>query len=249
MGHGCRVLFSILIVLLPWQIEELEEGEIAASGDSHFEAQLSDGSAQEQEDGEEEHALQPSIKRKRSARQPRRRPLEKVGVSGVGLKVTERKPPPMYPPFPQLPLERPLHEVDRQFSSQMEQKINLPLKRLHGDSGGAMETLLKRADQSLPPAKRRHLAEPVLVKKPPESFSTQQPRSSLKHGRVPGFAEQYNVGVEPQKQSVKLISHISSPLSMSFTGRMPESTQKKVQASLLQYEVSFSVFHGCVHMY
>ncbi|XP_022980865.1 ATP-dependent helicase BRM-like [Cucurbita maxima] len=57
--------------------DELEEGEIAISGDSHMENQLSESWIHDREDGEEEQVLQPKIKRKRSLRLRPRPPAER----------------------------------------------------------------------------------------------------------------------------------------------------------------------------
>ncbi|CAN4111570.1 unnamed protein product [Withania somnifera] len=48
--------------------DELEEGEIAVSGDSHVDLQQSGSWIQDRDEGEEEQVLQPKIKRKRSLR-------------------------------------------------------------------------------------------------------------------------------------------------------------------------------------
>ncbi|VFQ76408.1 unnamed protein product [Cuscuta campestris] len=48
--------------------DDLEEGEIAISGDSHIDLQLSGSWIQGRDEGEEEQVLQPKIKRKRSIR-------------------------------------------------------------------------------------------------------------------------------------------------------------------------------------
>lgn len=62
--------------------DELEEGEIAVSGDSHVDVQQSGSWNQDRDEGEEEQVLQPRIKRKRSIRlRPRLvpdRPEEKL---------------------------------------------------------------------------------------------------------------------------------------------------------------------------
>ncbi|KAL3517180.1 hypothetical protein ACH5RR_024082 [Cinchona calisaya] len=62
--------------------DELEEGEIAVSGDSHMDVQQSGSWNQDRDEGEEEQVLQPKIKRKRSIRlRPRHiadRPDEKL---------------------------------------------------------------------------------------------------------------------------------------------------------------------------
>lgn len=50
------------------QLNELEEGEIAVSRDSHVEIQQSGGWNHDQDDGEDEQVIQPKLKRKRSKR-------------------------------------------------------------------------------------------------------------------------------------------------------------------------------------
>ncbi|CAN1308957.1 ATP-dependent helicase BRM [Linum perenne] len=59
------------------QLDELEEGEIAMSGDSHMDRPLSGSWIHEREEGEDEQVLQPKIKRKRSIRLRPRNILEK----------------------------------------------------------------------------------------------------------------------------------------------------------------------------
>lgn len=81
------LLYLILIKYLYddfWQTDELEEGEIAVSGDSHMDHQLSGSWIHDRDEGEDEQVLQkPKIKRKRSLRvRPRHateRPEEKSG--------------------------------------------------------------------------------------------------------------------------------------------------------------------------
>ena len=58
------------------QIEDLEEGEIAISGDSHVDLPV-------HEEGEEEQVLQPKIKRKRSMRIRPRHVAEKLEEKSV----------------------------------------------------------------------------------------------------------------------------------------------------------------------
>ncbi|XP_010255301.1 PREDICTED: ATP-dependent helicase BRM [Nelumbo nucifera] len=57
--------------------DELEEGEIAVSGDSHMDLQQSGSCAHDRDDGEDEQVLQPKIKRKRSIRLRPRHNLER----------------------------------------------------------------------------------------------------------------------------------------------------------------------------
>eukprot|EP00252_Welwitschia_mirabilis_P019206 TRINITY_DN4386_c0_g3_i1.p1 TRINITY_DN4386_c0_g3~~TRINITY_DN4386_c0_g3_i1.p1 ORF type:complete len:2283 (-),score=553.97 TRINITY_DN4386_c0_g3_i1:18-6866(-) len=59
-------------------VEEIEEGEIVASGDSHMEFQQSESCPHEKEDGEEEQVLQPRTKRKRTMRTRPRLTSEKL---------------------------------------------------------------------------------------------------------------------------------------------------------------------------
>lgn len=66
-----------LLLFNSFQPDELEEGEIAISGDSHMENQQSESWIHDREDGEEEQVLQPKIKRKRSLRLRPRPPAER----------------------------------------------------------------------------------------------------------------------------------------------------------------------------
>jgi SWI/SNF-related matrix-associated actin-dependent regulator of chromatin subfamily A protein 2/4 len=69
------------------QPDDLEEGEIAMSGDSHMDLQQSGSWNHERDDGEDEQVLQPKIKRKRSIRiRPRpnaEKQEDKSGGEGV----------------------------------------------------------------------------------------------------------------------------------------------------------------------
>ncbi|XP_010507764.1 PREDICTED: ATP-dependent helicase BRM [Camelina sativa] len=59
-------------------LDDLEEGEIAASGDSHIDLQRSGSWAHDRDEGDEEQVLQPTIKRKRSIRLRPRQAAERV---------------------------------------------------------------------------------------------------------------------------------------------------------------------------
>ncbi|XP_024987656.1 ATP-dependent helicase BRM-like [Cynara cardunculus var. scolymus] len=58
--------------------DDLEEGEIAMSGDSHFDLQQSGSLNHERDEGEDEQVLQPKIKRKRSVRVRPRHAVERL---------------------------------------------------------------------------------------------------------------------------------------------------------------------------
>uniref|UniRef100_A0A1J3E2P3 ATP-dependent helicase BRM n=1 Tax=Noccaea caerulescens TaxID=107243 RepID=A0A1J3E2P3_NOCCA len=63
--------------------DDLEEGEIAASGDSHRDLQRSGSWAHDRDEGEEEQVLQPTIKRKRSIRLRPRQTAERIDGSDM----------------------------------------------------------------------------------------------------------------------------------------------------------------------
>ncbi|CAM8899637.1 unnamed protein product [Rhodiola kirilowii] len=78
--------------------DDLEEGEIAASGESHMDRQQSGSWIHDRDDGEDEQVLQPKIKRKRSLRvRPRQieRPDEKITPD----KPSRRQGDPSHIPF------------------------------------------------------------------------------------------------------------------------------------------------------
>ncbi|XP_022733076.1 ATP-dependent helicase BRM-like isoform X2 [Durio zibethinus] len=66
--------------------DELEEGEIAVSGDSHMDHQQSGSSVHDRDEGEDDQVVQPKIKRKRSIRVRPRHTVERAeekSVTGV----------------------------------------------------------------------------------------------------------------------------------------------------------------------
>lgn len=64
--------------------DELEEGEIAVSGDSHLDHQQSESWIHDRDEGEDEQVVQPKIKRKRSIRLRPRHTLERPEEKGTG---------------------------------------------------------------------------------------------------------------------------------------------------------------------
>jgi SWI/SNF-related matrix-associated actin-dependent regulator of chromatin subfamily A protein 2/4 len=71
------VLLSIYCSINIVQPDELEEGEIAVSGDSHVDRQQSGSWMHDRDEGEDEQVLQPKIKRKRSIRLRPRHTVER----------------------------------------------------------------------------------------------------------------------------------------------------------------------------
>ncbi|XP_022757390.1 ATP-dependent helicase BRM isoform X2 [Durio zibethinus] len=63
--------------------DELEEGEIAVSGDSHMDHQQSESWIHDRDEGEDEQVVQPKIKRKRSIRVRPRHTVEKAEEKSV----------------------------------------------------------------------------------------------------------------------------------------------------------------------
>lgn len=71
--------------------DDLEEGEIALSGDSHMDLQQSGSWNHERDDGEDEQVLQPKIKRKRSIRiRPKPNAEKQEDRSGVDVTFSQR---------------------------------------------------------------------------------------------------------------------------------------------------------------
>lgn len=75
--HQLLALLSQMLLSLIYQSDDLEEGEIAASGDSPMDQQQSGSWNQDRDEGEDEQVLQPKIKRKRSIRLRPRHSTEK----------------------------------------------------------------------------------------------------------------------------------------------------------------------------
>uniref|UniRef100_A0A7N0UTQ1 ATP-dependent helicase BRM n=1 Tax=Kalanchoe fedtschenkoi TaxID=63787 RepID=A0A7N0UTQ1_KALFE len=80
--------------------DDLEEGEIAASGESHMDRQQSGSWIHDREDGEDEQVLQPKIKRKRSLRLRPRQIMKKPEEKIIPGKPSLRRGDPFHLPFP-----------------------------------------------------------------------------------------------------------------------------------------------------
>ncbi|XP_039000166.1 ATP-dependent helicase BRM-like isoform X2 [Hibiscus syriacus] len=77
--------------------DELEEGEIAISGDSHIDHQQSESWIHDQEEGEDEQVVQPKIKRKRSIRVRPRHTMERAKKSFTELPHLQRGESSLFP--------------------------------------------------------------------------------------------------------------------------------------------------------
>lgn len=112
--------------------DELEEGEIAMSGDSHMDRQQSGSWIHDRDEGEDEQVLQPKVKRKRSIRFRPRQSLERGEEKSSNEKPSLQRVDSSHLPFqldrqyeaqlrtdpePQLPLEFPAFKHDQSESS------------------------------------------------------------------------------------------------------------------------------------
>ncbi|GAB4844503.1 hypothetical protein Ancab_037881 [Ancistrocladus abbreviatus] len=89
--------------------DELEEGEIAVSGDSHMDHQQSGSWNHEREEGEDEQVIQPKIKRKRSIRlRPRQTAERQEDRHGNGKPSLQRGDSSQFPFLADQKLEAPL---------------------------------------------------------------------------------------------------------------------------------------------
>ncbi|XAR63042.1 DNA helicase [Bertholletia excelsa] len=122
--------------------DELEEGEIAVSGDSHVDLQQSGSWIQDRDEGEDEQVLQPKIKRKRSIRRPRHiaeRPEEKYPNEKLSLRRGDSSALPFEMEHKCEPQTRNDSEPRRpgevnafkheQFDSSMKSRRNLPSRK------------------------------------------------------------------------------------------------------------------------
>nr|XP_010918746.1 ATP-dependent helicase BRM [Elaeis guineensis] len=131
--------------------EDLEEGEIAVSGDSQMDLQQSGSWINECEDGEDEQVLQPTVKRKRSLRVRPRYTVESLEEKSSNERI-----------FPQHGSQLPL-KVDHGYS--MHSKTDLELETFNqpvSDRQDVNTTIKQR--HSLPSRKSSHINLPKFNK-------------------------------------------------------------------------------------
>ncbi|XP_077223667.1 transcription regulatory protein SNF2 isoform X2 [Tasmannia lanceolata] len=128
--------------------DELEEGEIAVSGDSHMDLQQSGSWIHDRDDGEDEQVLQPTIKRKRSIRIRPRYNLERPEVKSDTEKLFSQRGNPSQLPSqvdhdygrhsridPDLkPFNEPVGERHDLSDSVSKQRRNLPSRKATSSS-------------------------------------------------------------------------------------------------------------------
>lgn len=147
------------------QPDELEEGEIALSGDSHMDHQQSESWVHEREEGEDEQVLQPKIKRKRSLRmRPRHtmeRPEEKSSNGALPVQCGDS-------PFLSLQMDHKYQPQSRTASETS--PFGEPTAPKHGHGGPSMKS---RRQTSL-----RRISEPSKLHPLPKSSRSNQISSS-----------------------------------------------------------------------
>ncbi|KAJ7560784.1 hypothetical protein O6H91_04G145700 [Diphasiastrum complanatum] len=196
--------------------EELEEGEIAASGNSPLDTQPSSHSMPEQDDIDDQ-VIQPQKKRKRSMRHPR-----KISIDGLAEKNTDDDSDrDSYPANSLQPTtwqdydgQRLVQRVDRRpdnaVDHQVEWSDSWPSNSCHGPYFHA------------PYSDRPH-----------ENYTNWHPWFGLPHTRLSGYQEQSsNVCDSGYRESRSLKLPHTTGFGSFGGARMPESVQKKCKAVL-----------------
>ncbi|KAL3536805.1 hypothetical protein ACH5RR_000171 [Cinchona calisaya] len=138
--------------------DELEEGEIAVSGDSHMDVQQSGSWNQDRDEGEEEQVLQPKVKRKRSIRLRPRHVADKPDEK-VNEKPSLRRGDSLQPPY----------QVDQKYESQFKNDCG---RKIHAEPA-----ILKQDQIDSSVKNRRNMNSRKLQKTP-------KMPTSLKSGRL-----------------------------------------------------------------
>ncbi|MBA0652680.1 hypothetical protein Goklo_019919, partial [Gossypium klotzschianum] len=195
--------------------DELEEGEIALSGDSHMDHQLSESWIHDREEGEDEQVVQPKIKRKRSIRVRPRHSVERAEEKSV--------------------IEVPylLRGESSLLPSQLDQKYQSQL-RIDTETKPTPERNAFRLDPNDSSSKTRRNLPPRKI------ANTTKLHASLKSGRVNMASPAENAG-EPTRESWdgKLVN--TSGLS-NFGVKMSDGIQRKNQFSFYLVLRSLKIF-------
>lgn len=174
-----------MLLILNFQADDLEEGEIAVSGDSPMNQQHSGSWIQDRDEGEDEQVLQPKIKRKRSIRlRPRHARAEEKPSDKSSLR---RGDPTMLPVqadnkykiqasddrVHKLLGDTSLMKPDK-IDSSIKNKRNLPSRRNTANVQGALKSGRVNYGSALPDDATEHLTENLdskVVKGPKTSGS------------------------------------------------------------------------------
>ncbi|GMI66832.1 FLORAL FUSED ORGANS 3, CHROMATIN REMODELING 2, ARABIDOPSIS THALIANA BRAHMA, BRAHMA [Hibiscus trionum] len=179
--------------------DELEEGEIAISRDSHMNHQQSESWIHDREEGEDEQVVQPKMKRKRSIRVRPRHTVERAEKSVTGVSHLQRR-------------ESSL------LSSQLDHKYQSQL-RIDTETKPTRERNAFRHDPNDSSSKtKRNLPSRKIS-------NTSKLHASPKSGRVNMAATLENVG-EPSRENrdSKLVNTSGSP---NFAVKMSDVIQRK----------------------
>lgn len=192
-------------------VEELEEGEIVASGDSHMEFQQSGSWVHEREDGEEEQVLQPKTKRKRSMRTTRPRPLsEKLE-------------------------EKPISEKQVHHSMTFYQPNSYQTRYDYGrhvgpnkDVGAVSDAAYDKPDHWSANLKRREVIQSRVEDTLLETLPVSKQRVLLKNSRPNGYIEPLQDATEyPRERWDPKFIHSGVSSSCIGGGHISDITQKK----------------------
>ncbi|KAJ7571709.1 hypothetical protein O6H91_01G174300 [Diphasiastrum complanatum] len=196
--------------------EELEEGEIAASGDSPVDTPPSSSSMHERDETDDQ-VVEPQKKRKRSIRHPR-----KMSIDGLIEKHNgDDNDLDSYPANSMQPLN--WHDYDGQRLGQRVDRI----------SDNAVDHQVEWSDSwPLNSCHGRYFHAPPLSDRLHENYSNWHPLFGLPHSRLSGHQEQSsNVGDSYRESRTSKVPHTIG--FGSYGGaRMPESVQKKCKAVL-----------------
>ncbi|KAG6730067.1 hypothetical protein I3842_01G060800 [Carya illinoinensis] len=184
--------------------DELEEGEIAVSGDSHMEHQQSGSWIHDRDDGEEEQVLQPKIKRKRSLRVRPRHPVERPEEkSGNEAQSFQRGDSSLLP-----------FQVDIKYQALLRTD---PETKPYGESNAS------KHDQNDSSSKnRRHLA-------PRRIANTSKLRASPKSSRLNCMSASLEDNAEQSRESWDAKAMNSSGTT-TFVSKMPENIQRRCKS-------------------
>lgn len=210
-------------------VEELEEGEIVASGDSHMDFQHSGSWVHEREDGEEEQVLQPKIKRKRSMRNRPRPNSDKL----------EEKPNVE---------KRVLHPGNfyQQSSNQASYDYGRQLG-LNKEVGAFSESVYDKSEHWGANLKRKQLVQSRVDDGLPETIAVSKQHVLPKHNRVNGFVEPNQDATEyPRERRDSKLMHSGGSPNCIGGGHMAETYQKRCKIVLDKLQAAINKSGGLI---
>uniref|UniRef100_A0A803KZC0 ATP-dependent helicase BRM n=1 Tax=Chenopodium quinoa TaxID=63459 RepID=A0A803KZC0_CHEQI len=182
-------------------LDELEEGEIVVSGDSHLDIQQSGSWNHEREEGEDEQVVQPKIKRKRSIRLRPRHTIDRPEERYSEKMSLQRGDPSQSQCLP-----------DQKFGSQL--RID-PESKMFGDSSA-----LKQDQCDMSSKTRRSLPSR-------RTGSSSKLHASTKSGRLNSLSNPTEEAFENSKDSFDGIKDVNTSGNSSFGAKMSDIIQRR----------------------